>query len=146
MAKTTNNYGLTKPDATDFYDINVLNNNFDKIDEELLKSKQVFFAECGVTTHEEIGKAIEDGKVVFCKQDSFILPLIWYDNDGAMFAITSGDYVLKVALMVLAAYGYEDRWTINEGHPSKWIYNYGTEDLTAGESTLNTGSLYFVYE
>ena len=25
-------------------------------------------------------------------------------------------------------------------------YSYGTEDLTAGESTLETGKLYFVYE
>ena len=26
------------------------------------------------------------------------------------------------------------------------VYDYGTEDLTAGESELETGKIYFVYE
>lgn len=37
MATNTTNYNLVKPDATDFYDINVHNENMDVIDEELNK-------------------------------------------------------------------------------------------------------------
>lgn len=35
MAKQTSNLGLTKPDVNEFYDVQVYNENLDKIDEEL---------------------------------------------------------------------------------------------------------------
>lgn len=35
MAKQTSNLGLIKPDANEFYDVNVQNENMDKIDEQL---------------------------------------------------------------------------------------------------------------
>lgn len=35
MATTTTNLGLTKPDETDFYDINIFNENADRIDEAM---------------------------------------------------------------------------------------------------------------
>lgn len=38
MSEKTTNYGLTKPSPEDFYDINVLNQNMDKIDEQLKAS------------------------------------------------------------------------------------------------------------
>lgn len=38
MATQTTNFGLTKIDLTDVADITVLNENFDKIDEQLLKA------------------------------------------------------------------------------------------------------------
>ena len=38
MSTQTTNYGLVKPDVTDFYDITVQNSNMDKIDGELKKS------------------------------------------------------------------------------------------------------------
>jgi hypothetical protein len=37
MAEKTANYGLTKPNPEDFYDVGVQNANMDKIDEELKK-------------------------------------------------------------------------------------------------------------
>lgn len=40
MATTTLNYGLTKPDSNDDVDIGVLNDNFDKIDEQLKKAEE----------------------------------------------------------------------------------------------------------
>ena len=46
MASTTTNYGLKKPDLDEFYDLNVQNENMDKIDEEL-KNR-----ETAQTTHE----------------------------------------------------------------------------------------------
>lgn len=39
MAMTTTNYGLTKPETTDNYDIEVQNGNMDKIDTELKKAE-----------------------------------------------------------------------------------------------------------
>lgn len=38
MSTQTTNYGLVKPDVTEFYDVNVMNDNFGVIDEELKKS------------------------------------------------------------------------------------------------------------
>lgn len=39
MAMTTTNYGLTKPETTDNYDIEIQNGNMDKIDTELKKAE-----------------------------------------------------------------------------------------------------------
>ena len=41
MATETTNYKFKKPDATDFYDIEVLNENFDKVDEAMKELKEV---------------------------------------------------------------------------------------------------------
>lgn len=35
MATTTTNYGLTKPEGSDFYDIEVQNDNMDIIDKQM---------------------------------------------------------------------------------------------------------------
>lgn len=35
MATTTTNYGLTKPEGSDFYDIGVQNDNMDIIDKQM---------------------------------------------------------------------------------------------------------------
>jgi hypothetical protein len=35
MAKETSNFGFVKPDINDFYDVNVQNENWDKVDEQL---------------------------------------------------------------------------------------------------------------
>ncbi|WP_324824977.1 hypothetical protein [Sinanaerobacter sp. ZZT-01] len=40
MAKKTKNYNLTKPEPTDFYDVEVQNGNMDIIDEELKKANE----------------------------------------------------------------------------------------------------------
>ena len=37
MAKYTSNFGFTKPDVNEFYNVNVQNENWDKLDEELTK-------------------------------------------------------------------------------------------------------------
>ena len=41
MATTTRNYKFKKPDKTDYFNIDDQNNNWDKLDEELEKSKAV---------------------------------------------------------------------------------------------------------
>ena len=38
MSTLTKNYGLEKPEQTDFYDVDVFNSNADIIDEELKKA------------------------------------------------------------------------------------------------------------
>jgi hypothetical protein len=35
MATQTSNFGFTKPDVNEFYDVNVQNENWDKLDEQL---------------------------------------------------------------------------------------------------------------
>lgn len=37
MAEKTSKFGFTKPDVNEFYDVNVQNENWDKVDEELTK-------------------------------------------------------------------------------------------------------------
>lgn len=52
MATQTPNYGLTKPETTDYYDVGVFNDNADKIDEELDKTRLVplFTSESGISS------------------------------------------------------------------------------------------------
>lgn len=38
MATETTNYGLTKPDPEDFYDVSIFNTNYDKIDAALAEA------------------------------------------------------------------------------------------------------------
>lgn len=55
MSTQTTNYGLVKPDATEFYDITVQNSNMDKID-TTLKSK------ADQTEVDSLKKSVSDGK------------------------------------------------------------------------------------
>jgi hypothetical protein len=50
MAKQTTNFGFTKPEINEFYDVNVQNENWDKVDEEMGKTLPISRGGTGSTT------------------------------------------------------------------------------------------------
>lgn len=146
MSTTTTNFGLIKPELTDSADITQYNQNWDKIDEELAKSKEVFVAERGVTTWDEVHSAYSSGKLIFCKVNNRLYPLSHFDNSNYENGIY---YFSKVnvetdSVSVLQYSLGQNGWPIPQ--VIKYAPTYSTEDLIAGESNLATGQLYFVYE
>lgn len=66
MAMTTTNYGLTKPETTDNYDIEVQNGNMDKIDTELKKAenhRNNTAAHVTQAEHDSIASAIQGATI-----------------------------------------------------------------------------------
>lgn len=61
MATTTNKYGLTKPDAADYYDIDIFNSNADKIEDALTT---VDAADAGITSLAAFISALTSGKTL----------------------------------------------------------------------------------
>ena len=59
MAKQTSKFGFTKPDINDSYDVNVQNENWDKLDEELKKIT------CGTEDLIEGESELETGTLYF---------------------------------------------------------------------------------
>ena len=138
MSKTTTNFGFIKPELSDVADITIPNANWDKLDEELLKAQEIFVAEFDVTTFKEVNDAFKSGKIVFCIKDDRLLPMTQCLVDNAYRFTASDDGVEYFATVT----DLLDYWLSDEKTP----YLYGTDDLTAGESKLETGKLYFVYE
>lgn len=66
MATETTNYGLIKPDLTDQIDVEQLNGNFDKIDEEIKKAADAIPP---VATTEKAGIVKPDGTTVYTDPD-----------------------------------------------------------------------------
>ena len=124
----------------------------------------VFIATYGTTTNAEISAACDAGKVVLCKKngDTRIARLlldngvvhmfdaalynsytIWMCSRGNWSELTY--YYTPSSHASTHASGGSDPIT-PESIGAATAYTYGTEDLTAGTSTLETGKLYFVYE
>ena len=142
MSTQTKNYGLIKPELKDAADITAMNANWDKIDEELLKSKEVFIAEVDVTSFEELNDAFKAGKLIFCRKGGFLLSPTYSEIDFAYyFSCNSGTAIHKAWIMDIS-----NGWIYMQEPLHSGLYSYGTDDLTAGESSLETGKLYFVYE
>lgn len=66
MATETTNYGLTKPDPEDFYDVSIFNTNYDKIDAALAEAAKTGGGG-GAVTHDLIkcGSLVAAQEVVF---------------------------------------------------------------------------------
>ena len=162
MANKTTNFGLTKPLAEEFYDVNVQNENMDIIDEELKKALDslgsldgagnLFVAEYGVTTLEEISEAEMAGKMVVCKYGSaMILPIIsgiggifynFYggtDEDGYMATISTDGWTYE-------KYGGYTPKTHADSHKADGNDPLTADDIGAvpsdGESYIENGILY----
>ena len=50
MAQQTSNFGFTKPDINEFYDVQVQNENWDKVDEEMGKTLPISRGGTGATS------------------------------------------------------------------------------------------------
>lgn len=123
----------------------------------------VFIATYGTTTSAEIAEARAAGKACFCKNGTYIAPLTWYfQNVRHWFCVADGNYITKYECIgnnwTTETIGYTPA-THASTHASGGsdpitpesigaapAYTYGTEDLVAGTSPLETGKLYFVYE
>lgn len=187
MSDVTKNYGLKKPSPEDFYDINVFNENMDKIDDELKKKSKL------LTDDDDLRLILEDGHYYWdpenapsgmpTEADGYIFDnlrfmRVWGDDHGCFQEVADGDYTLQ---RYVTAGGFAAPWEwINppmfegvryrttERYQENPVYvmlgsdgiihktddtgtdftpiTYGTTDLIAGSSALETGKLYFVYE
>ncbi len=143
MSTKTTNYELIKPELTDPADITQTNENWDKIDAELgnmlPKSGGTLTGALYIDKDGERKGWIEpvDGEHelnVIATNDP--KSIIRYLNINAEDDIELKD-IIKVVdnSTIYRLYGEHNR-----------PYTYGTDDLTAGSSPLETGQLHFVYE
>lgn len=147
MSSKTTNYNLHKIDLTDAPpDITVLNQNWDKIDQELFKTKPFIVnlidngsAYVADKTFSEVLAAYNAGRVIKALYDNRECPLVYTDENSVVFALFEVDTSITITLT-----------SINDTifHTMLFApdYSYGTSDLTAGTSQLETGKLHFVYE
>lgn len=211
MANKTTNYGLTKPLANEFYDINVQNENMDVIDAKLKElsdfkpdvSGEINEHNTSSNSHSDIRTAVSEAKqsasqaLIDAKSytDAKILAIPTPDVSGQISthntsssahndirtavsnvqkaadnAQTTADEVVQACANLsvsistvnstakLAKSTAESAsMTANSANTAAQnaqstadskapMYGYGTSDLTAGSSSLETGKLYFVYE
>lgn len=197
MSTKTPNFGFVKPEINEFYDVNVQNENWDKLDEELKKagSKPILltnaddlnqitangyyywrlnkkpanvptendlenltamrvWSEDGVTciqeitdmysgaTHSCVARRTVDGDECY--------PWEWVNppmEKGVEYR-TVERYEGEPVFVTLNEDGFITKRTDYHGDitGATQTYSYGTTDLTAGTSDLETGKLYFVYE
>lgn len=126
--------------------------------------KDVFIATYGTTTSADIEAAYQAGKAVYCKYGTGIFGNIlrnssfshsffgFLKNSKAVYILCANDawsvepyYLAPADHASTHASGGSDPIT-PESIGAAPSYTYGTEDLTAGTSSLETGKLYFVYE
>lgn len=103
----------------------------------------VFIAEYGVTTKEEIRENYLAGKSVFCKYNSGFAVLSRCLAGGSYFSYP----LTNKSLVVFTNNTWQEMDMLTPASiGAAPAYTYGTDDLTAGTSELETGKLYFVYE
>ncbi len=127
MAEKTEHYGLNKPRPEEFYDVNVMNENMDRIDAEL--KRRVILNREGKVPSEQLPAmdyvpTSEKGKA------SGVATL---GADGKLPSEQLPDDVGSVK-------------SVNGATGEVVLYSYGTADLEAGVSKLENGALYFVYK
>jgi hypothetical protein len=130
MATKTNNYKLTKPEQTDFYNVDDFNDNMDIIDGELKKAEEH-------TTDSNVHVTAEEKKAwnnATPKEHTHKATDI---NEGTLsidrlptIPVNKGGTGATNAATALQNLGI----------------TAGTEELEAGVSELPTGNIYFVYE
>lgn len=124
MANKTPNYGLTKPLPEEFYDIAVQNENMDIIDSKLKELSNSSPDVSGqIKTHDTDENAHADIR-------SKISGAITAAEEAKSHASDKNNPHSVTVEQIGAA-------------PA---YTYGTEDLVAGTSALESGKLHFVYE
>lgn len=126
MASKTTNYGLNKHSSQDFYNVEARNENWDKIDTELKNNVDAVNAR--VKTSElaaEVKKVAKDGSL----------------TAADVGADPTGTATNTVSTHNAAADAHSALFRAKAP-----AYSFGTADLTAGTSPLESGVLYFVYE
>ncbi len=86
MATTTTNYGLTKPEGSDFYDIGVQNDNMDIIDKQMkANAKDIAQLNSDKITGQRIKKLSWGGNELQCieatiDENTVYIPIMWNTN------------------------------------------------------------------
>ena len=132
MSTTTENLGLFKYDpstdgAQTFNIKKALNDNWDKIDASVLLSLAAA-APYSAQTYAKGAYCTREGKLYKCTT-AITAAETWTESHWTETSVTAELIAIYTALQKKAP-----------------AYTYGTEDLTAGISPLETGKLYFVYE
>lgn len=176
MASFTPKYKLEKPAPEDFYDITVFNANMDKVEEALGKKPDktelpaevkkavqdgtLTAADLGAVSAADKGKPNgvaglgSDGKVPQAQLPEMdYAPASHATNKNNPHGVTAAQVGAIPTSQKGAKNGVaslDANGKVSEGQlpPMDYapVYTYGTEDLTAGTSPLETGKLYFVYE
>ena len=142
MAETTANLGLTKPAGTDYADIAVLNDNWDKLDAAVAEAARAAepYDPSGIYAAGDY--CVVDGVLYRC-----VTPIPAGETwNAAHWTATSLEGELKALREGLAGKAEANHTHTPASIGAAPAYTYGTTDLTAGSSTLTTGKLYFVYE
>lgn len=149
MSTKTSNFELIKPELTDAANITAMNENWDKIDQGLANAEEKSFfvtftgtASSGFAsdkTLSEIREAYNAGQRVHAKDsEGRVYTLVDISSLYAQFTSVKASSIASVLVI------YDG--SIDVAIPDIPSYSYGTTDLTAGTSELETGELYFVYE
>lgn len=163
MATQTTNYNFIKPALTDAPpDITVMNENWDKVDEELTKAFPktggALSGQLTVIDNLNINKTYDD-----VEYKSYIRPINYSIGNNGDFSTGLLHYkgTVSQAQLMFNKDGVMLRDNVNAKAYSLFgqhnadvtatsirsnLYTYGTTDMTAGTSELATGKLYFVYE
>lgn len=163
MAQKTTNYELHKIDLSDAPpDITVLNQNWDKIDEELADrlplSGGALTGSLTVMDNFNVNKTYDT-----TEYKTYVRPInysigsngeysagmllyngetnnsqLMFNKDGVMFRD-------NVAGKAYHLYGQHNTSIVASNIRSQ-LYTYGTSDMTAGQTALETGKIYLMYE
>ena len=156
MAKQTSNFGFTKPETNEFYDVSVQNENWNKVDEQMIPCIAKYYP-------------VTSEKSVDTLTDPFALIAVTKDLNAELFNIVGGTFAWVWTNFYVAATANNRRMQIAMSYNTihhkmafriygangwlEWkeltttdMFTYGTTDLTPGTSNLETGKFYFVYE
>ena len=159
MAQQTSNFGFTKPDPNDFYDVEIQNENWDKVDEQMIPcfaklypydsgksadelTEPMAIIPISSSVNSELHSVFGGGAFAWVRTN-FYNDAIGTVANKTQIAVSHG---LLNPKMAFRTYDSNNGWTPWKGITTTDHYTYGTTDLTAGESDLATGTLYFVYE
>ena len=171
MAGQTTNFKFTKPDANEFYDVNVQNENWEIVDKQMIPSIAVYYnnnesvdavikpfvlinvnssvnselhnivggTHAWVWTNFSITPTVKSHRIQIAMSYNTIYPKMAYRTYGANGWLEWKEIATVDKVPTLDTNGK----VLKEQLPDN--YTYGTNDLTPGESILETGKLYFVY-
>lgn len=158
MSTTTTNYGFIKPELTDAADITAMNENWDKLDSELsdIKDGCEFNGEVIVHDNFHVRRDFESVEyrsylrpLNYALGGDYTTGIIHYINGAndsqLMFNRTGVMLRDNVNAKAMQLFGQHNPDVAVSSLRSR-LYTYGTTDLTAGESKLDTGKVHFVYE
>ena len=143
MSTKTTNFEFIKPDRSDAADITATNENWDKIDTTLQNINTT--ADNAFTVASEAKNKAENpiGNEAVTFTRATVLQNLF---SNTKLSDLMGQLALLNYRYMLHEQSDNPHETTAQDVGAAPQYDYGTVDLTAGASSLQTGKLYFVYE